>query len=172
MCKLLKPLLQHTPLTLSPSTCLILCVVNPHFCQNTAKCSTSLSVLSQNHGDIFSSHTCCLCMRAHLLLLLYYIISVWTRLCFIFSSLFVTLQANVVGKSDVYGEMQPDRKAKWKEFRYLQPVPGRSEWDVPAAPLSQPWSSHTAVFPIPSQLWLVAHKLRWKQREERDRVWF
>ena len=49
-------------------------------------------------------------------------------------------------------------------FWHLQPVPGRSEWDAPAAPLSRPWSSHTAETPAPSPLSLVAHMLTQKRR--------
>lgn len=65
----------------------------------------------------------------------------------------------------VRGKLWPGHESKSEVVRYSQPVPGRSEWDAPAAPLSQPWSSHTAGSPAPSPLWLVAHKLSWERRE-------
>lgn len=65
----------------------------------------------------------------------------------------------------IRGKLWPGHESKSEVVRYSQPVPGRSEWDAPAAPLSLPWSSHTAGSPAPSPLWLVAHKLSWERRE-------
>lgn len=65
---------------------------------------------------------------------------------------------------DLKGNVKQSCKVKSKLDKYSQPAPGRFEWDAPAAPPSQPWSSHTAGSPAPSQLLLAAHMLKGQQR--------
>lgn len=144
------------------------------FCQMSKFKSLKLSIKK------FSTATCaayityllsyvqCCMWQTHILYFVAHMVFVHERSCYNITP-FKTGSALYFRPFCYFACWQVRWNTAWHIKRYSQPVPGRSEWDAPAAPLSQPSSSHTAGSPAPSQLSLVAHKLTQKRSEDKQK---